>query len=91
MQEVGSTRLFEMSVADLWSFRQRNDRVKSDKGKISPWRRIPSTTKFEITLSEMNVVLEQIGISRRLTNVMDFGMKPLQEVILRSTESDALI
>lgn len=65
-----------MSVADLWAFRQKNDRVKSDKGKVSPWKRIPSTTKFEITLNEMNIVLGQIGISRRLDNAIDFGYKP---------------
>lgn len=74
--ENSDTRLYEMSVADLWTLKQGRGRVKSDKGVTSPWTKIPSTTKFEITLNEMNTVLEQIGISRRLTNAIDFGEKP---------------
>lgn len=76
MLKNSTTQLFEMSEADLWSVKQRTDRVKSEKGVTSPWKRIPSTTKFEISLNDMNIILEQVGISRRLEGKKDFGKNP---------------
>lgn len=65
--DMMSNQLFEMSKADIWNRKQRRSRVLN-----TSWRTIPHTSSFEICLASYNIILELVGLPRRLPNQMIF-------------------
>lgn len=66
--DIQSNQWFAMSKADIWERQPRRTRILN-----SPWERIPSTSHFDISLNVFNVILELIGLPRRLPNELTFS------------------
>jgi len=72
-EDIQSNQLFEMSKADILERQQRRSRILYPNGKPSSWYRIPATSAFDIVLSDYNIILNLLGLPRRLPNEMTFG------------------
>lgn len=62
------THLTEIAAKDILSRRSKNGR----KVEGTSFRLLPATNSFDIWLNEINPLLEQVGIRRRMPNKMEF-------------------